>query len=321
MDWYLDGTDAAAATALRREVMAYLRRHADPDADFDGAELAVSELIGNSVLHAGGQAWVSLSWSGRQPVITVHDLGPGFTPDFSLPDDPIAVRGRGMFLVSHLTDALEIEAKRGGGSRITATLPITRPPEADLDPPRHRRGALPDLDEASPQGGFHREPFLRALVVQLAQAVEDGYGPDVAEAAIAQVGTDVGGQMESEYRAAREVVDRLSPEQIADCLVRLKHAIDGDFFVIEITDDRIVLGNNKCPFGDVVQRAPALCRMTSSVFGGIAARNADDGAAAVVLEERIAVGDPGCRVTVFLGEPPDDATAGAHRYRRPVETD
>lgn len=318
MDWYLDGTDVAAASALRREVMAYLRRHADPDADFDGAEIAVSELIGNSVLHAGGNAWVSLSWTGRQPTITVHDLGPGFTPEVSLPEDPIAVGGRGMYLVSHLTDALEVEAKRGGGSRVTATLPVTRPAEADIDPPRRRRGALPDLEEAAPQGGFEREPFLRALVVQLAQAVEEEHGPNAAEAAIAQVGTDVGGQMEAEYRAAREVVDRLSPEQIAECLVRLKHAIDGDFYVIELTDERIVLGNNKCPFGDVVQRAPALCRMTSSVFGGIAARNADDGAA-VVLEERIAVGDPGCRVTVFLGEPPADATAIAHRYRHPVD--
>ena len=53
--------------------------------------------------------------------------------------------------------------------------------------------------------------------------------------------------------------------------------------------------------------------MTSSVFGGIAARNSDH-EVAVVLEERIAVGDPGCRVVVYLATPPDDPQA-AHRYR------
>ena len=59
-----------------------------------------------------------------------------------------------------------------------------------------------------------------------------------------------------------------------------------------------MLGNRTCPLGDVVKRAPGLCRMTSSVFGGIAPRNA--GGASVVLEERIAVGDPECRVAVWL---------------------
>ena len=57
--------------------------------------------------------------------------------------------------------------------------------------------------------------------------------------------------------------------------------------------------------------------MTSSVFGGIAARNNDEGAA-VVLEERIAVGDPGCRVVVYLTEPPSGTRLLAHHYARPA---
>jgi hypothetical protein len=52
--------------------------------------------------------------------------------------------------------------------------------------------------------------------------------------------------------------------------------------------------------------------MTSAVFGGIAARNSDEGAA-VVLEERLALGDPGCRVVVHLDHPSDDPPA-AHHY-------
>lgn len=145
------------------------------------------------------------------------------------------------------------------------------------------------------------------------------HGPDAAEAAVAQVGIDVGGQMEQEFRLAREIVDRLEPEQLAECFVRLKHAIDGEFSVVELTPERIVLVNRRCPFGMVVRNSPALCRMTSSVFGGIAARNSDplNPGASVVLEERIAVGDPGCRVVVYLGPPPDGARRFAHRYGRP----
>ena len=65
-----------------------------------------------------------------------------------------------------------------------------------------------------------------------------------------------------------------------------------------------------------MQQAPSLCRMTSSVFGGIAARNSDDGAS-VLLEERIALGDPGCRVVVELNVPKDGASPAAHYYAPP----
>jgi predicted ArsR family transcriptional regulator len=118
--------------------------------------------------------------------------------------------------------------------------------------------------------------------------------------------------MEEEYRRARAIAGELTVEQIADLYVRLKAAIDGDFYVVEATPERIVLGNRACPFGEVVKRAPGLCRMTSSVFGGIASRNT--GGASVVLEERIAVGDPECRVFVWLTGARRGEWTGAHEY-------
>ena len=63
---------------------------------------------------------------------------------------------------------------------------------------------------------------------------------------------------------------------------------------------------------------PSLCRMTSSVFGGIAARNSDEGAT-VLLEERIALGDAGCRVVVELGIARAGADPATHYYATPVE--
>ncbi|MDP1848591.1 MAG: LuxR C-terminal-related transcriptional regulator [Solirubrobacteraceae bacterium] len=317
MEWALTGAGAGAeaVSALRREVMAYLRRHAQPDSDFAAAEIVVAELLNNAFEHAPGPSWVRASWAGERPRLEVHDLGPGFTLDPKLPQ-PEAERGRGLFLVSAIADDVAVAAKPRRGSKMTVTLPVRRRVQTSHDPPR-ASGALPALEEAREDGTFGKEPFLRALTVELAQALEAREGPDAAEAVVAQVGANVGGRMEEAYRAARGVTARLSPEQIADLCVRLKGAIDGSFYVISADAEKIVLGNRTCPFGPVVQRQPGLCRMTSSVFGGIAARNS--GRSAVVLEERIALGDPECRVVVWLGdhEPPDPAAA--HRYLGPVD--
>ncbi len=248
---------------------------------------------------------------GFQPV--EPHLAPNLDLDLRLGVDGVAEGGRGLFLVTHLAPALEAEVREGGGMTVTVELPVKKPSAVSYDPPRRATGALPALSEARPEGGFGKESFLRALVVQLARAIELNVGPDAAAAAVAQVGIDVGGQMEEEFRAAQSIVGRLTPDQLAHCYVRLKHAIDGGFYVLEATHERIVLGNRRCPFGDVVQLAPSLCRMTSSVFGGIAARNNDEGAA-VLLEERIAVGDPGCRVVVYLREPPARTRPLTHQY-------
>jgi hypothetical protein len=287
--------------------------------------------------------WVSLLWRDRHPVLTVHDLGPGFdsaalngtagpaqagedvpsgrpfsdrpgpddveTPARDTVDvDALAESGRGFMIMRELAPTLASRARAGDGMVVSVSLPVTRPSSVSHDPPMRRAGALPMPEESLPQGGFGKESFLRALVVQLAQTIEIQHGQDAADAAVAQVGTDVGGRMLDEFRLAEAVAGRMTPDEIGRCYVRLKHAIA----------DRIVLVNDRCPFGEVVQQAPSLCRMTSSVFGGIAARNSEEGAA-VLLEERIALGDHGCRVVVELGIPRERADPAAHYYAKPVE--
>ncbi|MDO8188950.1 methanogen output domain 1-containing protein [Conexibacter sp. JD483] len=298
---------------LRHEIGDYLRRHALAGSDLAGADVAVSELLSNVVLHAPGPAWAHLDWDGERPLLAVHDLGAGFEPAATLPDDLLSASGgRGLFIVSNVAGWMTVAAKRAGGSKVTVALPVTRTADPDLTPPERRVSSLPAPQEARADGTFGRESFLRALVVQLAEAVERNEGPDAAAAAVAQVGADVGGRMEDEYRRVEGIVGDLRPAQIADLYVRLKAAIDGDFYVIEADDERIVLGSRACPFGDVVRRAPGLCRMTSSVFGGIAARNT--GGSSVVLEERIALGDPECRVVVWLRGARRGEWGAAHEY-------
>ena len=323
MDWYLDGNDAESVSALRREAIEYLKRHAVDASDFDAAELVISELLGNTARHAAGPVWATLSWPTESATLTVRDLGPGFDPQLletagDQAVDPFQESGRGLLLISHLAESFRAATRATDGMEVTVTLPVIRKPDTSHDRPLRRTAALPALDEARPEGGFGKESFLRALVVQLAQTLEFDHGPDAAEASVAQVGTDVGGQMEEEYRRAEGIVGRMTADQMAHCYTRLKHAIDGGFYVIEADEDRIVLGNTRCPFGDVVQQAPSLCRMTSSVFGGIAARN-NDGPVSVRLEERIAVGDPGCRVVVELRDIDPHHTTFGHVYSAPAD--
>jgi predicted ArsR family transcriptional regulator len=129
------------------------------------------------------------------------------------------------------------------------------------------------------------------------------------------VGRSIGEQIDSEYRKAL-AVDKLSKEQVAQVLVDLKKRIEGDFFVIDETEDRIVFGNRACPFGEMVLDRPSLCMMTSNVFGYIAAQNL--GYSAVELEQTIAEGAPGCRVTVHL-RPSDELPLSTREYFRANE--
>jgi anti-sigma regulatory factor (Ser/Thr protein kinase) len=81
----------------------------------DELRLLVSELVTNSILHAGGDArsWIHLIVKiipNRRVRAEVHDYGPGFTP--AVPDqvdDADLVHGRGLFLVEHLADAWSVE--------------------------------------------------------------------------------------------------------------------------------------------------------------------------------------------------------------------
>ena len=317
MDWYLPA-DHAAASQLRREVQSYLERHAAPGADIGGAVLAFAELLTNAVDHSDNDVWVSLDWTQLRPTVTIHDLGPNFTIDVK----PVAVdqhRGRGLLIASHLTEQLAVASKASGGNRVTALLNVERPRAESHDEPLSVTGRLPRPDEAE-EGFFPRDSFLRALVVETARTVEMHSGPDAAESAIARVGASVGSRMEGAYRNEFDIGGVLDPEQIGELCVGLKSAIDGDFYVVSADDEKIVLGNRRCPFGDEVKHAPSLCRMTSSVFGGIAARNAG-GDVAVHLEERIAVGDPECRVTIWLRSPPEEIAPFVHHYRHQPEPD
>jgi predicted ArsR family transcriptional regulator len=160
-----------------------------------------------------------------------------------------------------------------------------------------------------------RDGFLRTLLRHLAGTLQDVVGTDEAAGFISVVGQEMGSEIGAMYRHALEV-DRLTAQQVAEVLVDLKRRIQGDFFVIAQDDDKIVLGNRACPFQEKVVGRPALCMMTSNVFGSIA--SSELGFAKVELAETIADGAAGCRVVVYLKPGTEaDAAEGREYHRSP----
>lgn len=153
---------------------------------------------------------------------------------------------------------------------------------------------------------LERDVFLRTLLRELSGTLQEVIGLEEASGFISVVGQRVGDTINEGYRNALGVA-QLDRQQVAAVLVDLKRRIQGDFYVIEENEQRIVLGNRACPFGDKVLGRPSLCMMTSNVFGSIAADNL--GYAKVELQETIAEGAAGCRVVVYLQ--PNDAAAQA----------
>lgn len=159
-----------------------------------------------------------------------------------------------------------------------------------------------------------RDVFFRSVIRELAGTLEDVVGISEASGFVSIVGQRIGEAINESYRQALSS-DKLDREEVAAALVDLKRRIGGDFFVVDLNEDRIILGNRACPFGDKVLGRPSMCMMTSNVFGSIAADNL--GFAKVELRETIASGNPGCVVIVHLKPTPESNAAEGREYVKP----
>lgn len=112
---------------------------------------------------------------------------------------------------------------------------------------------------------------------------------------------------ESTYREQHGLHDAIGLDQYSDLIVSIKNQIGGNFSRASSEPGVVRVVNSRCPFGDAVREAPELCRMTSSVFGAIAARNF--GYAKVELKKRLATNDKSCEVCIYT----DRASAARHK--------
>ncbi|WP_232366263.1 methanogen output domain 1-containing protein [Salinimonas sediminis] len=160
---------------------------------------------------------------------------------------------------------------------------------------------------------LERDLFLRNLIRHLSGTLQDVIGVEEASGFISIVGQQVGDEINGEYRKALNVT-HIDKSLIGAVLVDLKRRIGGDFYIVSEDDEKIVLGNRQCPFEDKVLGRPAMCMMTSNVFGTITAENL--GYSQVELTETIANGAAQCRVVVHLQPNDTDAPRPGIEYYR-----
>ena len=167
------------------------------------------------------------------------------------------------------------------------------------------------LDTRGLEVNLDPDLFMRKLLRELTGLLQDVVGMEDAAGYINSVGATVGRWIDEKYRQEIDFDDPLTPREVAEIFVDLKRRIGGEFYVEEVTDDRIVLGNGCCPFGDFAEGRDSLCMMTSNVFGRIAADHL--GYARIELEETIARRDGRCRIVIHLA-PSDDIEPTAREY-------
>ncbi len=159
--------------------------------------------------------------------------------------------------------------------------------------------------------------FLQMFVVQSLRTAGQ-MGCTQCESSVGYVesiGLTAGPCFERICREQLGLQGEIDHDQYADIIVRIKNQIGGNFSRASSEPGLIRVVNSRCPFGDAVREAPELCRMTSSVFGGIAARNF--GYAKVALRQRIAVGDSRCEVCISVDESKCGETEGdEYRYQQ-----
>ncbi len=114
---------------------------------------------------------------------------------------------------------------------------------------------------------------------------------------IEYLGLSASSCFELSYRDTHELCGKIDLNQYSDLIVSIKNQIGGNFSRASSDPGVVRVVNTRCPFGDAVKEAPELCRMTSSVFGGIAARNF--GYAKVALKKRLATNDGMCEVCIY----------------------
>lgn len=138
--------------------------------------------------------------------------------------------------------------------------------------------------------------FLQTFILELMHASEQ-QGQKHCEELIEHIAKTAGCFFEETYRENTHKSEQLDIESYTELILGIKNNIGGKFSLVSSNQDCITVTNSRCPFGEQVTNFPELCRMTSSVFGGIAARNF--GYAKVEIKKSIARKDGKCDVCIY----------------------
>jgi anti-sigma regulatory factor (Ser/Thr protein kinase) len=106
--------DPRAAREARRFLRDLLATWQVGDDVVDSAELCLSELVTNAVVHAGTSSVLTVALEDDLLTVAVRDRGAGDTPELVEDEDPLKVFGRGLQLVDALSDRWGTERDEAG---------------------------------------------------------------------------------------------------------------------------------------------------------------------------------------------------------------
>jgi PAS domain S-box-containing protein len=117
----VDVRDRGQSERFSRLLVYVLQSCGYPDDAIVNAEVVLAELIGNLVRHAPGVATFVIDAQPHRVLLHALDDGPGYRFLSRLPTDTLSERGRGLFLISALSDAFHVTPRPFGGSHACVT--------------------------------------------------------------------------------------------------------------------------------------------------------------------------------------------------------
>ncbi|HVA33814.1 MAG TPA: SpoIIE family protein phosphatase [Candidatus Baltobacteraceae bacterium] len=120
--WKYETIDHGVMRKLRERLEHVLGEHGLETDAIERAKLVLGELVGNVARHAPGALQIIVDLTSAAPVLHVVDEGTGFEREPSLPADLLSESGRGLFIVSELTQEFTIARGPAGGSHARAVL-------------------------------------------------------------------------------------------------------------------------------------------------------------------------------------------------------
>ena len=131
--------EALGLSRARRRVRDYLSLYCGDRQTVDDLVLCVGEACANAVCHGGSDEEIEifLGFQGDDLEVLVKDRGRGFDTgafDPAVPPDPLGEGGRGLFLMSRLSDEMELRRDCGLEVRLLKRAALTVPwPVDELD--------------------------------------------------------------------------------------------------------------------------------------------------------------------------------------------
>ena len=130
LSWDLPA-EAEHVRLCRHLVRVVMEHMVAEEQEIEEIELAVGELCANVVRHAqlspGHSYLVDLEVREDSLVFSVSDMGVGFVPEVTADPTPTDSGGLGLWLVSQLTDHLELKSLDGKGTVVRAERHLKRP--------------------------------------------------------------------------------------------------------------------------------------------------------------------------------------------------